>query len=146
MKAKRITLVIAAAAVALALGMILGGCLKFSLNQTSIENRLKEDGYTVSYLSASDEITGYLGQGISVTTMLSASKSESNDQIEGGLETFFVKVFFCGDETSAKWVEEKIAAYKDAAGYNSDKNIVIYRYEKVVMVGDYVSVSIARTY
>lgn len=126
--------------------MSLTACLKYNLTEDSIEKRLKEEEYTVSYISSADETAGYISQNVSISTIISATKTVNDEAAENGVVFYFVKIFFCGNAASAKWVEEKLNAYNENPGYASDKNVIIYRYENVVMVGDYVSVSIARTY
>ena len=56
-------------------------------------------------------------------------------------------IFYANDKESADWIEEKCKAYKSAEeNVETVKGWNIYRYDNIVMIGDYKLLAVARQY
>lgn len=112
----------------------LSGCMKITLRKDNILSRLKENGYTTAYKQTTEVVKNNEGTH-QVKEIIEATKEEKD-------KNFIVTIYNCGSESTAIWVEDL------ANKYNSENKLdfEIYRFQDVVLYGDFESLSIARNY
>lgn len=145
------------------LACTLSACLKIGLKQANVIKRLKDHGATVSYERSSPVISEWQSKGISIKDILLAVMPEAQEVVDGSTldedssdeqgessesvsnETLYI--FYANDKESADWIEDRCKEYKSA---EENAEIVkywnIYRYENIVMIGDYKLLAVARQY
>lgn len=118
------------------------------MKKNSVIQRLTDQGYTIKYVSYSEEIDGYQKSGVHIDDLVYATKDESAVDAEDNPACSFVRMFYCTDTDSADWVEDMLKKFRDENKYElvTNKKIEIYRYENIIFVGDFESVAIARNY
>lgn len=114
------------------------GCLKIGMRKDNIIKRLNDKGYSVSYLSTTDMIKEQQSKYKIGDIVYACFTNESTAEI------YAVYVYFCLDDKSADFAEQANRGYNDEAGTYSGWNI--YRYDNVVMFGDYRAIAVARNY
>lgn len=116
------------------------GCMKYGMTEHNLTDRLKENGYRVSTGNSLIEYTDPSLKGVQVTNSLLGDKTE-NDVY------YFVYVYYCKDTSSADKVEEVMnGAIDGIKAENPDRKYSVYRYENMVLAGDFDSVTAARNF
>ena len=165
MKNKKLFLsLIAIVLLAAVLTCTLTACLKIGMKEENLIKRLKNHGASVSYERSSPITPEWQSKGISIKDILLAAYTEGEGEVVDGStldeegdeeeqssvsvtvrQTLYV--FYCNDKESGDWVEDKCKAYKaDEQNGETVKNWNIYRYDNVVMIGDYQLLAVARQY
>lgn len=138
------------------LALSLTGCLRFGLQRKPIISRLEKAGYTIEY-----ETLGFMqdpidqGHVYEFESVFTAMKVDEDGIIS------FVTVSFCKSDEAAEWVEktmkQTIKEAKDAENLDLLEEdfyefsqvydrMVVYRYDRLVMVGTHDAVTTARNY
>ncbi|MEG2688651.1 MAG: hypothetical protein RSA24_05735, partial [Clostridia bacterium] len=113
----------------------LTGCMKVNMSKDKIRKRLINDSYVVSYLSKTPWTADSQTANVNIVEIMCATKKENG-------RVLTVYIYFCSNDKSTVWVEDKCRK-NDLA--NETQN-TIYIYDKIVMYGDYLAVSMARNY
>ncbi|MBQ9276344.1 MAG: hypothetical protein IJ226_01965 [Clostridia bacterium] len=140
----------------------LTACLKIGMKEENVIKRLKDNGATVTYERSAPMIAEWQSKGMDIKDILLA-KLDSTEQVVDGatLDTEtsdsdeaseapvlqLLYVFYANDKATADWIEDKCKEYKSAEE-NADlvKDWNMYRYDNIVMIGDYRLLAIARQY
>lgn len=116
------------------------GCMKYGMTEHNLTDRLTENGYRVATGKSLVEFSDPTLKGVNVSSSLLGDKTE--DEIY-----YFVYVYYCKDSDSADTVEEvmndAIDSMKDE---NPNRKYSVYRYENMVLAGDFDSVTVARNF
>ncbi len=143
MRTKKTITVICCVLVLVIMALSLTACLKISMKENSIKDRLTKAGAQIENLRTSpitvDGQSGHSIEDILLAKMLVTDRvGEEDVEAEESLYIFFAR-----DSKSAAWVESRCKEYISA---NELTNWNVYRYEEVVMCGHYKILKIARTY
>ncbi len=143
MRTKRTLTFICCALVLIIAALSLTACLKISMKENSIKDRLTKAGAQIETLRTSpmtvEGQSGYSVDDILLAKMIVVDRvGEEDAEVEESLYIFFVR-----DSKSAAWVESKCKEYVSS---NELANWNVYRYDTVIMCGHYKILTIARTY
>lgn len=144
MKAKKTVSIICCLLVLIVVAISMTACLKISMNENSIKDRLTKAGAQIK-VERTTPITKDGQSGYRIDDILLA-KLAVTDRVDGEDveldESLYV--FFASDDSSADWIEKKCKEY---VKQNDDLiNWNVYRYDTIVMCGHYKILSIARSY
>jgi hypothetical protein len=143
------------------------GCMKVTMTEKSILSRLEKEEYTVMMGHSMIPMSDPVMSGIKMDKTFYATKIDSTTHAEHGniaSAAWEVAVYFMGDSASAKKLEDyfKELAKQQEQIYNQlieqiengnfdptiqmPKRYIVYRYDDVVVFGDWESVTIVRSY
>ena len=162
---KTISIILSISLIAV-LALSMTGCLMVTLRENAILERLAENEYTVMQSNSILPFSDPRMAGLKITKCFSAHKADEtvNEQYDNlPSQRFEVGVYFMEDSTSASKLmtalqevaDEYNKAYEDAItalnGGNADleelpKRYLVYRYNDIVIFGDWQSVSLVRGY
>ena len=162
---KAISIILSISLIAV-LALSLTGCLMVTLRENAILERLAENEYTVMQSNSILPFSDPRMAGLKITKCFSAHKADEtvNEQYNNlPSQRFEVGVYFMEDSASASKLmtalqevaDEHNKAYEDAIsalnGGNADleelpKRYLVYRYNDIVIFGDWQSVSLVRGY
>ena len=162
---KTISIILSISLIAV-LALSMTGCLMVTLRENAILERLAENEYTVMQSNSILPFSDPRMAGLKITKCFSAHKADDtiNEQYDNlPSANFEVGVYFMEDSTSASKLmtalqevaDEHNKAYEDAIsalnGGNADleelpKRYLVYRYNDIVIFGDWQSVSLVRGY
>lgn len=157
MKTKKIVFSIIAVVLLVALfGCLLTACLKIGMKEKNVIDRLKKHGAEVSYERSSPVIADWQSNGVSIKDILLAVMQDGDNAVDGATldvdtdeseneNKQILYIFYANDKPSADWIEKKCKEYKETNA-ETCKNWNVYRYDNVVMIGDYQLLAVARQY
>ncbi len=158
MSTKKFALIASALVLAALIACVFTGCLSIGLKETNVMDRLRDKGAVVT-TPRNDPITNDLPREYSKPTTLLATLSVPETDPETGEEIaneHRLYIFYCRDNLSAKWVEQRCKDFvieQKALMDNGDESAMdttgwanVYRRDDVVMMGHYKIMSIARGY
>lgn len=142
----------------------LTACLKIGMKEENVIKRLKDSGAAVTYERSAPMIAEWQSKGMSIKDILLAKldgtsgevvdgatlDGSSGEQTEEGETAQVVQllyIIYCSDKETGDWVEDMCKEYKSSEE-NAElvKNWNMYRYDNIVMIGDYKLLAIARQY
>ncbi len=164
MKNKRTTFFVVSVVLLVALLVCtLTACLKIGMKEENVIKRLKDEGATVTYERSAPMIADWQSKGIDIKDILLAKLEDSQDVVDGAnldadadeesesstdvLVAKLLYVFYANDKASGDWIEDKCKEYKSAEE-NAElvKDWNMYRYDNIIMIGDFKLLAIARQY
>ncbi len=116
------------------------GCMKYGMTEHNLSDRLSENGYRVASGQSLVEFSDASLKGVNVSSSLLGDKTEDDVY-------YFVYVYYLKDSDSADTVEEVMTDKIDEIkAENPDRKYSVYRYENMVLAGDFDSVTVARNF
>lgn len=141
----------------------LTACLKIGMKEENVIKRLKDNGATVTYERSAPMIAEWQSKGMDIKDILLAKLDSTEEVVDGATldeETSetdesaeeapvlqILYIFYANDKATADWIEDKCKEYKSAEE-NAElvKDWNLYRYDNIVMIGDFKLLAIARQY
>lgn len=120
------------------LAISLTGCLRLSLEFNKITQKMRAEGFDISYVIDTEWTTNTSGEELTIYKLVEINKND-------GVNTFSLIMYECDTDVSAEWVEEKCkerAVELDVP----EKDFITYRFETLVLFGDYRTLALARGY
>lgn len=116
------------------------GCMKYGMTEHNLTDRLSKNGYRVATGETLVPYTDPALKGVNVSSSILGEKTDSDVY-------YFVYVYYCKDSDSADTVENVMnGAIEGIKAENADRKYSVYRYENMVLAGDFESVTTARNF
>ncbi len=140
-----------------ALSFSLSGCLMIALKERNIEQRLVDSGAEITHERVTPMTEeGQSGQRIGTILLAYMDVVDRNSETgEDYQHSDMLYVIFAETDASAKWVEDRCYTWKDeqakllANGEEYLQDVThwsVYRHDRVIMIGHFRILAIARTY
>lgn len=142
---KKILVLIASVTLIVVLAFMLTSCLSIGMKKNNIVKTIQDNGLDMSYLRTTPMVDGFGSKGYRFDDFMlvtgAVGESANNEDSVENLNKLYIH--FAGDDESASWAEEMCKSYLEN---NQLEKWIVYRFDRVIMIGHYQLVAIIRGY